>query len=517
MRVLLVLGPDWDPRTPPYNLALLKAVCEKHGHATECLDLNIRFFNSLGQKEQARLYSRPTEWYREEFAADALNRHEQYVQESERRILASTAKVIGFTVTGLNQLFARKLAGRIKRQDPERVIIFGGPHCFRTEAGERLLEMCPELDAVCLHEGEHSLPEFLSALESKASGPLPGVSRRDGNGKIVSASEPTVAVDLDDLPFADFSDFQLEDYTAPELAISSSRGCVNRCRFCSEAAVWQRYRRRSAEALFGEVRYQLERYPTVTQLYFCDSLINGDLENLGRFADLIIDSGLRFKWGGQAMIRPEMDDNFFRRLRQAGLSHVSFGLESASQKLLKEIGKGFTPECAEQVIRASREAGIRTDVNIVIGLPGETEEDSAATLEFLRRNRRIMDAVFLHPLVISAGSFYHSHQAELGIKFSRPDDPNSWFQGENTLEGRLKTLALYQKCLGANGRSFLAREDYLVLLAETETEKKDPARARKFYAQAAQACRNPFKKMRIRRKIKEVGRQKTEVRSQKTE
>ena len=163
----------------------------------------------------------------------------------------------------------------------------------------------------------------------------------------------------------------MDSYTSKTLPISTSRGCINKCLFCSEFRLWRKYRYRDAENIFEEIRFQKQRSPSISHLFFNDSLINGNMRNLDKLCQLIIDSHLDISWGGQAAIREEMTSDFIAKMKAAGFSHVSYGLESASPKILKIMGKRFAPEVAERVIRSTKKMGIRTCVNIIVGFPGE--------------------------------------------------------------------------------------------------------------------------------------------------
>ncbi len=70
--------------------------------------------------------------------------------------------------------------------------------------------------------------------------------------------------------------------------------------------------------------------------------------------------------------------------RKAGCRKLFFGLESASERILKRFGKGITVAGARKVLMDAGEAGIGIHLFLMTGFPGESIEDQDATTEFLR-------------------------------------------------------------------------------------------------------------------------------------
>ncbi len=310
-------------------------------------------------------------------------------------------------------------------------------------------------------------------------------------------------VDLNSLPFADYSDFNFQEYTSKELPISTSRGCINRCAFCNESVIWRKYRFRNAENVFEEMKFQLSKYPFIRSFFLNDSLINGNIRELNRLCDLMIDSKIGVIWGGQTLIREEMTDEFVHKMRRAGFSHASYGLESASPRMLKMMKKRFTPRLAERVIRDSKRSGIYTDVNIIVGFPTESEEDVILTANFLKRNRKFIDGIFYHPLVISKASYIYEHMDDFGIILENAYNLNGWYstKEENTLQKRLKVVKFYEEYVGGKGKSFLALADYYFSIANLHFNNGDYKTALAYYMKSRKANNNSVKGGLINKQI----------------
>jgi len=507
MDALLVQVPCWVVNSPPYNLALLKAVCQKQGYIVSCLDLNIKFYQYLNSKQKAELYNNPTNWYSWEYVQQIIREHQKFIDKCVEEIIKVNARVIGFTTTGINSTFAKIIAQAIKENSPEKIIIFGGPYCFKTEFGQTLLREYPYIDAACYLEAEKALPALLNAIKTKGEiTPFAGMSFRAKNREVVDCGDIEFVRDLDSVPFADYSDFPLEDYTDKELPISTSRGCINRCLFCSESKAWDTYRSRSAKNIFQEIKVQLSAYPFIKSFYFNDSLINGNINVLDELCDLLIENKLNISWGGQAAIREGMSKELIGKMKKAGFAHVSYGLESASPKILQKIGKRFTPELAETIIRHTKNAGIRTDVNIIVGFPEEEDEDTLATANFLKKNKRFIDEIFFHPLVVSKGSYYYEQRDKFGIKLPEEFNPNTWVidNDDNTLSKRLHRLEFYQNYIGKKGKSFFDIPDYYLFIANALFTKEDYSAAVDYYEKVLYFSKNKEKYDFLQKKLQKA-------------
>jgi len=208
-----------------------------------------------------------------------------------------------------------------------------------------------------------------------------------------------IVENLDDLPYYDFSDFNLNSYKFPEkLEIFISKGCPWRCSFCVDWLTEKRYRSMSGERIYQEVLFQHRKHKT-KHFRFCDKTINGNIKAISDFSDLVIGEhsppSFSIQWSGDAMIRPEMTKELLSKMRQAGCVGLGYGLESGSEKVVRDMGKQFSTQLAEEVIKNTHAADIFTSINIMIGFPTETETDFLETLNFIERNKQFIREIRL--------------------------------------------------------------------------------------------------------------------------
>lgn len=456
MKITLIQCPAWTVESPPYALALLVAVLEKNGHKVDCFDLNIEMFNYCNEQidpdyiinaESWSYDYRGHVWYNEEKVLNFMQRNSYLIGKLIDSIIGTSAQIIGFSVQSTSKFFSLELARQIKERDPAKIIVFGGFLCSKNCYGVEVLKDFDFIDYICFGEGEESFLSLVNAIENNESDFCPcGFAYRDNRGVIIEGGEGQLIADLDRIPFADFSKFTLSDYTKKILPISISRGCIKRCVFCNESVHWLKYRARSAKNILNEIEYQLVNFPHVDMFWFNDSLINGDITMLNELCDLLISRKIKIKWGGQGVVRKEMDGDLLKKMKLAGCSVISYGVENGSSKVLWLMQKGqmYSPELAESIIKDTYDIGISVIFNIIVGFPGEGEAEFKETKDFVQRCKKYAAHIELNTLLLLKGSYLYDNLDEFNIF---PIDGNSDWQlkwktndNQNTYEIRKQKL-----------------------------------------------------------------------------
>ena len=419
MKVALILCPSWTIESPSYTVGILSAILRRHGHIVRGFDLNIDIYRNCKDDKDIETWQmdeKGTVWYEEGHVLDFIKRHNDYIEKYITDVLDYGASIIGFTVYSTSRYFSYEIARRIKELDSTRIIIFGGSQCFKNCEGLDTLRR-PYIDSVCFGEGDTAFPKMLEQIErnkGKVARCL-GFSIKDRKGDIVDCGEERLVTDLNALPYADYSDFDLNKYTKKLLPIATSRGCLGHCTFCNEAPHWKRYRFRTAENIYQEMSFQLSRYPGIKEFWLNDSLINGNIKMLDKLCSLLIENRANITYGGQALIRQEMDHRLLAKMKDSGCVLISYGLESGSDTVLKCVRKTYDTKTAEKVIRDTCATGIKTIFNIVTGFPCEGEKEFNETADFIRRNLTYTKEIAVMPLLLLKGSYLYEHTEEGGI------------------------------------------------------------------------------------------------------
>jgi len=445
MNIALINPPGWTADTPPYNLALLKAVLKTRGYQASCLDMNKEIYDYADdsfKKEAWASTETGNQWLDRDFILGFIEKHRPFIEDFISKVMRVNPDVIGFSVINRSAPFTLELAKIIKERKPKQIIILGGSYCYKYLSGLELIKE-PAVDAVCLGEGEICLGNLLDIIENKnAVDFCQGFAYKSKDNKIIDCGDPDIMENLDSLPFADFSDFDVERYNSMALPILVSKGCIYKCSFCNESIFMRKFRTRTSSHVYSEIVFQLNRYPHIDSFYFNVSLINGDMKMLEELCDLIVKNNIRINWSAQASIRKGMTRDFLMKLKEAGCHTLMYGIESGSNKILKLMNKQFTAELAEEVMRNTYEAGIQANFNIIIGFPGETEIEFQESVDFVKRNLEFSQIIALNVLSISKGSDLDINKDKWGIRCQQPD----WvsLDGVNNYEERLRRLEIYK-------------------------------------------------------------------------
>ncbi|MEW5734678.1 MAG: radical SAM protein [Thermodesulfobacteriota bacterium] len=304
--------------------------------------------------------------------------HRSDPADMEKELLSFAPEVLGFSVLNGNRHAALSAAARARRLLPGVTVVLGGVGA--TMLWELLLSY-PQVDYVILGEADRSLPALVSCLEQKDSEALakiPGLAFCR-NGSAFLAAKPAPVSDLSSLarPW--------ELYTYRHVALS--RGCPGACAYCGSPRFWgRRVRFREPEDFVSEI-LALNR-KGVSFFYFSDDTFTLDRERVRAVCRGIIARGLTIRFN--AICRPENTDaEILSLLRRAGCIQLSFGVESADEKVLAALGKKVSRKNLLAAFRLCRETGILPRAYFMYGCPG----DSPDTME---QNCRLMDE--LRPL-----------------------------------------------------------------------------------------------------------------------
>jgi radical SAM superfamily enzyme YgiQ (UPF0313 family) len=387
---VLIQCPAWGVACPPYGIAVLKPYLAAQGFAVRTLDLNIRFYTAAGPDLRAQWDpSRHQFWMdpdcvRRAFDGELASEAERIVDE----IVAANPRVVGFSTLYSNEQSSLLLARRIKARLPRCLVVFGGPQASKDAGGPKQV-LSGVVDFAVEGEGELVFSAFLRRLKSGEDPALaPGLLfARDG--RAVDTGLHPLAPEFSSFPFPDYSDFPMDDYQpAGTIPVSLSRGCPNDCAFCYEVQYWKRFRVRKAESLVAEVVHLKGTLKRVDHLWFHDSLINGHMGEMKKFAQGLIDAGVPTMWSSQAVIRKEMTRDVLDLLKASGCVCLNYGLESASFATMLKMGKHLAKGAdLDAIVRDTTAAGIDCILNFMFGFPGETEEDFQISLDFVRRNK----------------------------------------------------------------------------------------------------------------------------------
>lgn len=266
-------------------------------------------------------------------------------------------------------------------------VVWGGIHS--SILPESTLEN-KSVDIVAVGEGEASFLELVKRLAARSSlKGIEGIWFKEA-GRVVKNPGIKFA-DLDDLPELPLSLVDLNKYLPSfkgrrTFYIETSRGCPNRCAFCYNYtynnSTWRAF---SAERVIRDLKYLTGRYH-INSYYVVDDNFFVDLRRSLNIAQGIIDEGLDIFWEAQGITvnsALKMDDGYMDVLLKSGLKKVHFGVESGSERVLKQINKNLKISDIIKVNREWRRFDIVIQYNFMCGFPEETWEDIRKTKDLV--------------------------------------------------------------------------------------------------------------------------------------
>jgi len=342
------------------------------------------------------------------------------LQEAAAAVIKARPKMLGLSVQQCNEALSRELIQLVKAERPETIVIVGGFSCYNADIGRRGF---PDCDYMCIGESDLTVGPLVEKL-ARGERPRnqPGViSRFDTpDYRFMPAPMPHK---LEQLPFPRYDWFNLslyQNYNAYQLTpIIASRGCRwSRCTFCAERFYW---RIRPEAEFVDELEWLVDQGCHL--FMFNESDLNGDPDKLLAICDEIIRRDLHIKLTGQLRIHKKSDRAFFDKLRAAGFVALRFGVDAFSDNTLRLQKKGYTKDIVRRNLKDCWEAGIYTEVNWVIGVPGETFADVQEGIELILENRPYIGRLAnINPLILVNGGVYWIDPDAHNIVFRRPKE-----------------------------------------------------------------------------------------------
>lgn len=309
--------------------------------------------------------------------------------EIQKRIESFKPDVVATTAYTASIVHAVELLRLAKAVNPKTVTVVGNVHA--TFCYEELLRGDHDaIDFIVRGEGEVTLPSLLNCLNAGGDpATIPGLAFFTDSRVVATAKAPYIQ-DLDSLPTAwDLVEWPIYTYRAKNNArlaiVSSSRGCQQKCSFCSQQLFWaQTWRARSPENFVSELQMLSEKYGVEVAM-LADEIPTFDRDRWVKILDLMIERQV----GVKLLMETRVDDilrdaDIMDKYRQAGVEHIYVGVEAGSQETLDLFKKDTKVEQSKQAIDIINNADIVSETSFVLGMPEDTPESIAATIELAK-------------------------------------------------------------------------------------------------------------------------------------
>ncbi len=357
MTSVLLIYPYFSPsrnrsifRFPPLGIAYLAAALQKGGYQVSILDCTF------------------------------LDR-----QDALKKAAQIGADIVGIYIMVTMREDAVQFARYLRHRC--RALVAGGPLPSSDPA-----PYLDDFEVVVMGEGECTMLEVVRAYEgSRSIESISGIAyRRNHHGAktdIVFTTPRVLEADLDSIAFPARELFPNDQYIQSgrkrfgmaTTSIITTRGCPFSCEFCSNSVFGVSYRQRSPGNVIDEVEQVLAL--GYGRVHFADDVFTLRKDRLLSITDEIRSRGLRFEW--ECLCRVDsLDMEMARSMREAGCERVFFGIESASESMLKIMRKNITVEDARTAVHIARQAGIETGAFFILGYPGDTDATILETVRF---------------------------------------------------------------------------------------------------------------------------------------
>ena len=403
MKVLLINPPvrqRQGPQDIPVGLAMIASITKQEGHQIAFLDLN-------------------------------ANRVPLQVAANE--IMIDDYDIIG--IGGLSSQYKeiKQILPICRQIHPDALIVAGGG--FVTYMPDKMLKLRPEIDIIAIGEAEETWADFLREGPHGDFSKVKGIAFRDKNGKIIFTEPRPLIKDMDALPYPAYELLDLDKYsenyqfclseemltTKRKIHMITERGCPRQCTFCThngmsrwdqivsvgkekvrelddEFGFQQIARFNSPKFVVKHLKFLTEQY-NLGYVFIADENLTSNRKRTIELCNLMIKEGLpnKVKWG-TAGDAASVDDDVIALMKKAGCTFISYGGESASDKVLKyDIQKGTTRKNNQDAVDIMKRQGMEPIMTFMLGNPHEDVNDILETTDFFIKNNLSCDPFICTP------------------------------------------------------------------------------------------------------------------------
>ncbi len=370
---------------------------------------------------------------------------------------------IGLSLTSFEYNRARDLSIFLKKNFPAIPIIWGGVHptiepnsCF------------PYADYICIGEGERSIIDFSSALlNGQDISEIPNICNQENWQEQKNKLYPAIK-DLDPIPWGDHVPkqgfIQRKDgviypldkrifrkearFQGKLYELMSSRGCAFSCTYCCNNFFSRMYsdnkkvRRRSIDNIISELEYAVKFNPEIELIIFHDdSFLVCTTEYLMEFCKVYEE---KIKKPFLVRVTPtSINRDKLIRLKQAGLSWITMGLQSGSDTVNREVYKRRSLK--KDFLKSAQlinELYIAGKYDVILDNPFEKENETIETIETLIETPKPYLIEFFSLTLFPGTELYDRVLAECPDKMEDCREKN--YTGfEQSFLNRLVVLAIY--------------------------------------------------------------------------
>ncbi len=320
---------------------------------------------------------------------------EKLTLEKFKKILAEKKyDVVGIHFFTFQISSVRDYIKSVKQVLPHAKIILGGPH--PSCSPENIFELFSEIDWAFKGEAEIGLAKLLAGLGAQNLAPefleqVPGLIWQKNRQTVVN--QQIFVDDLDEFGVPSWDLIRPEDYPLaphggffknyPVAPIAITRGCPYTCTYCAGHLITGRkIRYRSVGNVIGEIKLLYHQHG-VREIHIEDDNFTFNQEFVKEFCRELKKNNLNISWTCPNGVRLDtLTEELLLIMKEAGLYSISVGIESGSDKILKDMKKSLSKEIISEKIGLIRRCGLEVSGFFIIGYPTERKSDILETINF---------------------------------------------------------------------------------------------------------------------------------------
>ncbi len=319
-------------------------------------------------------------------AEKILQRYLKVDDEILKQILDFSPDMVAMSTYASNMYNCLFWAEAIKRELSDCFIVTGGNHV--SYIAKECLSKCSAIDAVVKFEGE--IP-FKMLCEKCLTGnsdftDVPNLVWRK-NGKIIENQKTVLLDNLESLPIINRAYFasQQAAKSLTHADIISARGCPFHCTFCDCNHYWQKtHRTRGVESVVRELTLLIGANPDIKSVRFRDESITLKKQYCMNLCRSIIDNDIKLDFSAHSRL-DGLDEELIATLAKAGFKLLFIGVESGSEKVLRNLKKGIKLGKLAPNLELLRKYGINFRLSFMSSTPGETFFDTLKTVRLIKK------------------------------------------------------------------------------------------------------------------------------------
>lgn len=243
--------------------------------------------------------------------------------------------------------------------------------------------------------------------------------------------------------------------------------CPYNCSFCTESDP------EAPKPVIGtipqvvdEIKQLKDKYQS-PYFYFINNAINLSKKYVRSFCEALIDEQMGIYWSDCARF-DNTDRELLELMYRAGCRKLVFGMESGSADMVRLINKKIDLSYAEKVLEWCSQIGIWAELEVIIGMPGETQEYFEESYQYIKRNLKNISFFTTNHYIPMPGSIMYRYPEKYNILINKEKDLDEILKQDRALLARGENPGNYNNTMRVYSYSEISGRDGNAIFQETE-------------------------------------------------